>query len=121
MQNSTAAEPRFGWQHCRPMMSEESEMAHPDRYDVRVARLEEAADLAETLARAFYSDPVVSWVIPSSSRRMAMTRRGSDLYLRRVWLRHEETYTAGSSAGVCVWEPPGAWKLGARERLSLLP
>lgn len=93
----------------------------PDRYDVRKADPAKVADLAESLAGAFYDDPLFSWLFPDASRRLTISRRGFDLYLRRVWLRHEETYTVGDSAGVCVWEPPGTWKLGAREQLSLLP
>jgi GNAT superfamily N-acetyltransferase len=52
---------------------------------------------------------------------VAILRRGFELYLSRVWLRHEETYTVEDSAGVCVWEPPGAWKPAVREQPSLLP
>ncbi len=103
------------------MSSRASGAAVPDRYRVRKAEPAQAAELAATLARAFYEDPLVSWVVPSDSRRLAITRRGFDLFLRRVWLRHEETYTVGDVAGVCVWEPPGTWKLEAREQISLLP
>ncbi len=93
----------------------------PDRYDVRKAQRAHCADLAETLAHAFYDDPVFSWVFPDPSRRLAVSKRGFDLFLRRLWLRHDETYTVEDSAGVCVWEPPETWKLGAGEQLALLP
>ncbi len=96
-------------------------MLTPDRYDVRKAGPPETAGLASTLARAFYSDPVFSWLLPDASRRLATCQRGFDLYLRKVWLRHEETYTVGDIAGVCVWDPPGTWQLPLREQLSLLP
>lgn len=95
--------------------------ALPERYDVRKAQPAMAADLARTLARAFYEDPLFAWLLPDASRRVAIARRGFELYLRRVWLRHEETYTVETSAGVCVWEPPGTWKLTVSEQLSLLP
>jgi hypothetical protein len=93
----------------------------PERYDVRRAQPAMAGDLAGTLARAFYDDPLFAWLLPDASRRVAIARRGFELYLRRVWLRHEETYTVEDSAGACVWEPPGTWKLAVREQLSLLP
>lgn len=93
----------------------------PDRYDVRKARPAQAADLAGTLARAFYDDPLFSWLLPNAYRRLTISRRGFGLYLKEVWLRHEETYTVGDSAGVCVWEPPGTWKLAVREQVALLP
>lgn len=96
-------------------------MVIPSRYDVRKAQPAKAADLAGILARAFYDDPLFSWLLPDASRRLAIARRGFDLYLKEVWLRHEETYAVGDSAGVCVWEPPGTWKLAVREQIALLP
>jgi hypothetical protein len=93
----------------------------PSRHDVRKARLAQAADLAGILARAFYDDPLFSWLLPDASRRLAIARCGFGLYLKEVWLRHEEAYTVGDSAGVCVWEPPGTWKLAVREQIALLP
>jgi ribosomal protein S18 acetylase RimI-like enzyme len=103
------------------MASPASGAALPDRYDVRKAQRAEATDLAGTLAAAFYEDPLVSWVYPDHSRRLVVHERAFGLYLRRVWLDHEETYTVWDAAGVCVWVPPGAWELGVRQRLSLLP
>lgn len=103
------------------MSSQPSGAAIPDRYDVRKAEPAQAAALARTLSHAFNDDPLVGWLVPDDSRRLAAMARGFELYLRRIWLRHEETYAIGGSAGVCVWEPPGAWKLGLREQLSLLP
>jgi ribosomal protein S18 acetylase RimI-like enzyme len=88
---------------------------------VRKARSEEVGDLARTLARAFYDDPVFSWLIPDASRRLAILEPGFGLFLRRLWMRHDETYVAADAAGVCVWQPPGTWKLGIGEQLGLLP
>ncbi len=97
-------------------------MTAPDRYDVRKAQPAKSAALADALARAFHDDPLFTWLLPDPSRRVAISRRGFDLFLKRVWLQHEETYTVGdSAAGACVWEPPGTWKLSVREQLSLLP
>lgn len=97
-------------------------MTAPDRYDVQKARPTQATALAEALAKAFYDDPLFSWLFPDASRRVEISRRAFDLYLKRVWLQHEETYTIGdASTGACVWEPPGTWKLSVREQLSLLP
>lgn len=97
-------------------------MSAPDRYDVRKAGPAEATALAGALAEAFRDDPLFSWLFPNPTRRVEISRRAFDLYLRRIWLRHEETYTVGDSpAGACVWEPPGTWKLGVGEQLSLLP
>jgi ribosomal protein S18 acetylase RimI-like enzyme len=77
--------------------------------------------MAGALAGAFYDDPAFGWVLRHDPRRMAVLRRGFEMFLRRIWLEHEQTYTTAATAGVAVWEPPGAWKLGAGEQLRLLP
>lgn len=105
---------------CR-MSSRRDRASVPDRYNVRKAEAANTPRLAETLARAFHDDPLLAWVFHHSPDRLTIARRGFDLFLKRLWLRHGETYTVGDAAGVCVWEPPGTWKLGAREQLLLLP
>ena len=53
------------------MSSQADGAAIPDRYDVRKAHPAKAAALAGTLARAFYDDPLFSWVVPDDARRQA--------------------------------------------------
>jgi GNAT superfamily N-acetyltransferase len=77
--------------------------------------------MARALAGAFYDDPVFSWVLRHDPRRMGVLRRGFAMFLRRIWLEHEQTYTTARAAGAAVWEPPGMWKLGVGKQLSLLP
>lgn len=91
------------------------------RGDVRKAAPDEAERLGRTLAAAFQEDPVVTWMVPDAARRTRTSERAFALYLQRIWLGHEETYVAGDAAGVCVWEPPGSWKLGVGAQLRLLP
>jgi GNAT superfamily N-acetyltransferase len=88
---------------------------------VRKARTEEAGRLAAVLARSFYDDPPISWVINDDRRRLALLERSFALYLRKLWLEQDETYTTAEVAGVCVWEAPGQWKVGILDRLRLLP
>lgn len=53
---------------------------------------------------------------------LAIIEQGFDLFLRRVWIGHEETYTVGDTGvGACVWGPPGTCKIGAAKQLSMLP
>lgn len=77
--------------------------------------------MARALAGAFHDDPVFSWVLRHDPRRLQILHRGFAMFLRRIWLAHEHTYTTTGSAGVAAWEPPGAWKLGVGEQLRLLP
>jgi GNAT superfamily N-acetyltransferase len=88
---------------------------------VHPAGPDQAEPIAETLARAFFDDPVFSWVLRDDPARMRPLRSGFELFLRRVWLDEEETYTTAAAVGAAVWEPPGAWKVGVGEQLRLLP
>jgi GNAT superfamily N-acetyltransferase len=88
---------------------------------VRRATSAQAPAMAGVLARAFHDDPVFSWVLHADARRLRMLERAFELFLRRVWLEQEETFTTAGVAAVAVWEPPGSWKHGAGEQLRLLP
>jgi GNAT superfamily N-acetyltransferase len=101
--------------------SEGAPIPGPGGHDVRRASAGEVDAMARTLARAFADDPVMSWVMPEPGVRLALLERAFALYIRRIWLRHEETYTVENAAGVAAWEPPGTWKLGFGEQLALLP
>jgi GNAT superfamily N-acetyltransferase len=81
----------------------------------------EVAAMARALARSFHDDPAFTWVLHGDPGRARMLERGFQLFLRRVWLEHEETYTSGSVAGVAVWEPPDQWRMSVPRQLSLLP
>jgi GNAT superfamily N-acetyltransferase len=89
--------------------------------EIRKANVQEVDALARTLARAFYDDPAIRWLSPDDARRLATSQRAFAVFLRRIWLAHDETYVAGEAAGVCVWEPPDTWKLGLGRQLGLLP
>ena len=88
---------------------------------VRKARADEIPRLAGVLARSFYDDPPMSWVLADDARRVALLERSFALYLRRLWLEQDETYTTSNVAGVCVWDSPGQWKVGIVDQLRLLP
>jgi len=90
--------------------------------EIRLARDGELDAMAGTLAAAFYDDPAIAWLLDDESTRLETARRGFDVFLRRLWLKHEQVYVAGDDvAGVCIWEPPGAWKIGLGTQLALLP
>ncbi|HET7052344.1 MAG TPA: GNAT family N-acetyltransferase [Solirubrobacterales bacterium] len=94
----------------------------PGGHEVRRAQAGETRALSQALARAFFEDPLGTYVVPDPTRRLAIVEQGFDLFLRRVWISHEETYTVGDpGVGACIWEPPGTWKIGAAKQLSMLP
>ena len=77
--------------------------------------------LAQALARAFYDDPVFQWLVPDDSERARRSERGFSLYLRKVYLPHDECYTTDDVVGGALWMPPGTWHLGPLAQLRLLP
>jgi GNAT superfamily N-acetyltransferase len=87
---------------------------------VAKASAADAAAMAGTLARAFHEDPAFTWVLHGDPARARMLERGFELFLRRVWMEQEETYTTPGIAGVAVWELPGQWRLSAGRQLGLL-
>jgi len=88
---------------------------------IRKAGGEEVPRLAKALARAFQDDPVFRWMVPDDSERLERSERGFALYLRKVYLRHDECYTTEGLVGGALWMPPGTWHLGPLAQLRLLP
>src|SRR2546421_2266 len=70
----------------------------------------EVRAMAGVLARAFHEDPAFGWVLRGDERRMKILERGFELFLRRVWIKHEETYTTAGTVAVAAWGPPGQLK-----------
>jgi ribosomal protein S18 acetylase RimI-like enzyme len=95
--------------------------AHEEARSVGKGDTARIEGMAHALAGAFHDDPVFSWVLRHDPQRLEILRRGFAMFLRRIWLAHEHTYTTAGSAGVAAWEPPGTWKLGVGEQLRLLP
>lgn len=89
---------------------------------VRKATVKDASWLAQALARAFYEDPVMQWVLPDESKRLRQLDRALySVFLKRLCLPHDETYTTESVAGGALWLPPGKWQLSLLDNLRLLP
>lgn len=89
---------------------------------VRKAIAEDVLRIARALARAFYEDPIMKWVLPDDSRRLRQLERSFDsIFLRRVCFPHNEIYTTEGISGGALWLPPGKWQLGLLDNLRLLP
>jgi ribosomal protein S18 acetylase RimI-like enzyme len=94
----------------------------PGGHDVRKARPDEVTALSRALARAFFEDPLSTYVLPDASNRPRISEAGLTLFLRRAWFELGETYAVGEpAAGVCIWNPPGTWEIGIGKQLSMLP
>ena len=97
------------------------EVSGPTADGIRRFSPAEAAHAAAALAAAFQDDPVMGWCFPRPGHRAAALRTGFELFLRRVWLEHDQCFTTDGVAGAACWLPPGHWHLPALRQLSLLP
>ncbi len=91
---------------------------------VRLAQRGDVRDIARVLARAFYDDPVMSWMLPDDRTRLkALTRTFAAL------TRHHFLSRAGSEVGMrdgalgaaTLWDPPGQRKASRLEELITMP
>lgn len=78
--------------------------------DPRKAKEFEARDIAETLAAAFFDDPVIGWAWNQASRRHEILADFFELMVMES-LAYNETYTTDDFAGAALWLPPAAQKV----------
>ncbi|MGH9022623.1 MAG: GNAT family N-acetyltransferase [Acidimicrobiia bacterium] len=64
------------------------------------------AEVSETLAQAFFEDPVISWWIPEDHRRKAILPEFFRV-VGETTLPKEELYRSADGAGAAIWMPPG--------------
>jgi ribosomal protein S18 acetylase RimI-like enzyme len=78
---------------------------------IRVANRADAGPLAASLARAFYDDPVMSFLIPHEPSRRDRIAQYFEVALTNQHLPHGGCYTDTDRAGGALWDPPNQWKL----------
>jgi ribosomal protein S18 acetylase RimI-like enzyme len=76
--------------------------------------------LTETLARAFFSDPVSSYLFPDATRRAARLQSFFRLQLGSVYLPKGEVYMTADRASAALWLPPGTRAPGLSVQLAYL-
>ena len=92
--------------------------------DVRPARRSDVPALARALGRAFYDDPVMTWMQPDAGRRSAALAGFFGAMTRYHFLSGggAEVATAESGIGAAaLWDPPGRWHHSSREQVAMLP
>jgi ribosomal protein S18 acetylase RimI-like enzyme len=90
----------------------------------RPARKDDIRELSWTLARAFYDDPVMVWLLPEEKGRTAHLYR-----LFATMTRHHhlgrggvEVARAGPDIGAAaLWDPPNQWQETNRAQLAMTP
>ena len=92
--------------------------------DVRPARRSDVPALARALGRAFYDDPVMTWMQPDAGRRSAALAGFFGAMTRYHFLSGGGAEVATSESGIgaaALWDPPGRWHHSSREQVAMLP
>ncbi len=97
--------------------------------DVRVAQKADVRNLSRVLGRAFFEDPVMSWMLPDDRRRARALPLVFGAMTRHHFLAGEsvevasrpEVTGAGSLGAAALWDPPGRWKQTPLEDLRMMP
>ena len=88
---------------------------------VRKATTTDIPRLADALARAFFDDPVMEFILPRERGRRRRLLALFELELRRVHLPNDECYTTAELAGGALWAPPNRWRMPPLAILRSLP
>jgi len=88
---------------------------------VREATIHEEPQLRDALARAFYDDPVLSWLMPDERHRLRRLRKFFELDLRQMAFARGTVWCNAERTGACLVMPPGAWQLPPRVAIRQAP
>jgi hypothetical protein len=96
----------------------------PSDIDVSPAQRSDVGRMSAVLARAFYDDPVMSWMLPDDRSRLnALTRTFAGL--ARLHFLPRAASEVGRRDGVVgaatLWDPPGQRKSSRLEELAMMP
>lgn len=81
-------------------------------------------ELARTLSRAFFDDPVVMWILPDENARSARLTRMWATMTRHHHLAGGGVEVACDGPGIgaaALWDPPNRWQHSQREEFAMLP
>jgi ribosomal protein S18 acetylase RimI-like enzyme len=75
---------------------------------VRNATLADSKPLSESLARAFYDDPVFTHFLPDGATRLKKLESVMRI-LFKLGQPHGACYTTGNYESITLWRPPNGW------------
>jgi GNAT superfamily N-acetyltransferase len=84
---------------------------------LRRASTQDIRALKAVLAEAFFEDPILGWLMPQDSKRLARLRRYFAIELRHLALPRGRVWTTSDLAGAALSLPPGAWRSPLRVTL----
>ena len=77
--------------------------------------------LSESLAAAFYDDPVMGWLLPDAASRARRLGVLFSVFLRGHFLRMDAAWTTPDRVGGALWAPPGRALVPPRQVARQLP
>lgn len=92
--------------------------------NARPARKADLRELSRTLSRAFYDDPVTSWMLPDDKTRPAQLVRLFATMTRHHHLTGGGVEVAEDGPGIgaaALWDPPNRWQHSRWEELAMMP
>ena len=90
----------------------------------RPARKPDIRELSHTLARAFYDDPVMIWLLPDPHARTAQLYRLFATMTRHHHLARGGVEVARDENGIsaaALWDPPNQWQDTRKGQLAMTP
>jgi GNAT superfamily N-acetyltransferase len=91
---------------------------------VRPAMKADLRALSRTMARAFYDDPIMTWILPDAETRLAKLHRLFATMTRYHHLSAGGVEVACGGAGIgaaALWDPPDGWRDSPWEQLMQTP
>jgi GNAT superfamily N-acetyltransferase len=99
-------------------------VADSQAFALRPATSADVRQLAAVLARAFYDDPPLVWLLPNPARRLGRITLMWATVIEVESLRYGGVDVAcggGEILGGAIWLPPGRWQTSLGENLRSLP
>ncbi|OBK22137.1 GNAT family acetyltransferase [Mycobacterium asiaticum] len=90
----------------------------------RPARKADVGELARTLGRAFFDDPVTTWIVPDDDVRRAQLHRVFATMTRHHHLAKGGVEVACDGPGIgaaALWDPPNGWQESRWAQLRQMP
>jgi GNAT superfamily N-acetyltransferase len=100
------------------------DMAGSPALVLRPAASADVKKLAAVLARAFYDDPPLTWLLPNPATRLGRVTRMFATVIGIESLRYGGVDIACADEkilGGAIWLPPGHWHPGLREQIQAVP
>ncbi|MGV0606010.1 GNAT family N-acetyltransferase [Mycolicibacterium sp. XJ1904] len=91
--------------------------------EVAPATRQHVRQMSGVLARAFYDDPVMKWMLPNDAARERALSRVFAAMIRYHFLRSEGVEVAGGQriGAAALWDPPGEWRQTGLQELRMMP